>query len=345
MAREPDDYVVDFPALWVALAWIPAHCVIPDGRHMGDPFAMYDWQAWCRVNHYRVKPTAKRGQLAPAFHNRRSQVVAPQKTGKGPDSAAGICLEAVGPATFDGWAEGGEAYDCSDHDCSCGWGYEYAAGEPMGRPWATPLIQLLATSIEQTDNIYRPLQSMIRRGPLAEQLKVGEGFIRIADRGRIDPVTSAAQSKLGNPVTHVEQDETGLYTKQNGLVRVAQTQRRGLAGMGGRSRETTNPWDPAENSTAQQTYESLRPDIFKFFRETPAELGKYINKAERRKIHAYAYRGSTHVDLDSIEAEAAELIETDPTQAERFYGNRLVQGAGTWLPDGLWDGAYAGLAS
>lgn len=341
MARESDDYVVDFPALWVALAWIPVHCVIPDGRRMGDPFEMYDWQEWCTVNHYRVKPSAKPGQLGTAFHNRRSQIVAPQKTGKGPWSATGICLEAVGPATFDGWAVGGEAYDCADHGCSCGWGYEYEEGEPMGTPWSTPLIQLLATSIEQTDNIYRPLQSMIRRGPLGEQMKVGEGFIRIADRGRIDPVTSAAQSKLGAPVTHVEQDESGLYTKSNGMVNVAQTQRRGLSGMGGRSRETTNPWDPSENSIAQQTYESTRPDVFKFFRESPPELGKYTNKADRRRIHAYAYRGSAHVDLDSIEAEAAELVETDPAQAERFYGNRLVQGAGTWLPDGLWDRAYA----
>jgi hypothetical protein len=314
---------------------------------MGDPFHMYDWQQFCTANHYRVKPEAKAGQLGTAFHNRRSQIVAPQKTGKGPGSAATICLEAVGPALFDGWAEGGEAYDCADHGCSCGWGYAYEPGEPMGAPWATPLIQLLATSIEQTDNIYRPLQSMIRRGPLDEQMKVGEGFIRIGDRGRIDPVTSAAQSKLGAPVTYVAQDETGLYTKTNGMLNVAQVQRRGLAGMGGRSQETTNPWDPAENSVAQQTHESRRPDIFKFFRETPASLGSYLNKADRRKIHAFAYQGSKHVDLDSIEAEAAELIETDPAQAERFYGNRLVQGLGTWLPDDLWvsrgpqDGAAA----
>jgi len=46
--------------------------------------------------------------------------------------------------------------------------------------------------------------------------------------------------------------------------------------------------------------------------------------------------------LAAIEAEAAELMETDPAQAERFYGNRIVHGLGAWLRDGLWDGAYAG---
>jgi hypothetical protein len=63
----------------------------------------------------------------------------------------------------------------------------------------------------------------------------------------------------------------------------------------------------------------------------------FRDKQERRKILAYVYQGSKHVNLDSIDAEAAELMATDPAQAERFFGNRLVQGHGAWLPDGLWD--------
>jgi len=48
------------------------------------------------------------------------------------------------------------------------------------------------------------------------------------------------------------------------------------------------------------------------------------------------------VDLDAIEAEAAEIMETDPGDAERFFGNRVVAGSDAWLPTGLWEGAYAG---
>ena len=117
--------------------------------------------------------------------------------------------------------------------------------------------------------------------------------------------------------------------------------RRGLAGMGGRSMEWTNPWDPADNSTAQRTYESRSTDIYKFYRKPPVEWS-YKNARERRKIHKFVYEGSPWVDLDAIEAEASELMETDPAQAERFYGNRIVHGLGSWLKDGLWDGAYAG---
>lgn len=336
MATTEPEYVVDFPTLWVACDWIEHHCVVPDGFRKGAPFEMYDWQLWCTVNHYRVRPEAKFGQLATAFHYRRFQVVAPQKTGKGPWTAALCAAEGVGPVVFAGWARGGEVYDCRDHGCGCGWSYEYEPGEPMGRPWPTPLIQLTAFSEEQTDNVYRPLQSMIRNGPLGDLMRVGEAFIRLPNGGRIDVVTSSAQSRLGNPITFALQDETGIWTVANKMDRVATTQRRGAAGMGGRTGETTNAWDPSEDSVAQRTAESARPDIFRFHRLPPAGLS-YRNKAERRRIHRHVYAGSRHVDLDAIEAEAAELLERDPAQAERFFGNRIVYGAGSWCDGDRWD--------
>lgn len=338
----PDQFVVDFPTLWVAADWIEQHCVVPDGFRKGEPFTMYDWQLWCTVNHYRIRPDAVRGQLAPAFHNRRSQIVAPQKIGKGPWTASICALEGVGPAVFDGFAAGGETYDCRNWGCGCGWVYEYEPGEAMGRPWPTPLVQITAFSEEQTDNVYRPLQSMIRNGPLSDVMKVGEEFIRLPNEGRIDVVTSSAQSRLGNPVTFPLQDETQLWNVTNKMTRVADTQRRGAAGMGGRSMETTNAWDPSEDSVAERTAEAALKvdDIFRFHRLPPGSLS-YANKAERRRIHRFVYGGSTHIDLDSIEAEAAELMLKDPGQAERFFGNRIVAGAGAWIDGHFWDALAA----
>lgn len=336
-----DDWVVDFPTLgFLAADWIEAHCVVPDGFDLGRPFVLDGWQLWCAVNHYRVRRgiefDAARPLQATAFHYRRSQVVGPQKTGKGPWSAAVTTFEAVGPCLFGGWAVGGEVYRCEDDGCGCGFEFVYEPGDPLGMQRPTALIQLLATSEDQVDNVYRPLQAMIRRGPLAERMLVREEFIRLPEDGRIDPVTAAANSKLGNPINFAVFDESGLYTARNKLMKVAQTMRRGLAGMGGRSIETTNPWDPMDNSVAQQTFESRQEDIFRFYRKPPADLS-YKNKRERHKIHQFVYEGSPWVDLAAIEAEAAELLETDPTQAERFFGNRLVQGLGSYMPEALWD--------
>lgn len=345
MAAPPSEFVVDFPTLgYLQASWIAWHCPIPDGFHKGEPFVESDWQLWCTANHGRVRPETPWRPENPiknqAFEARRSLIVGPQKLGKSPYAAAKSLVMAVGPDLFCGWAAGGEKYDCRDHGCGCGFVYEYLPGEPMGMPWPTPLVQLMATSEEQVDNTWRPLKAMITNGPLAELIRVGNQFMRIGDDGRIDRVTASALSRLGNPTTGFIQDETGTYTKANGLVEVARTMRRGTTAMGGRGFEFTNAWDPSENSTAQQTFESSAPDLFKFFRQPPANLS-YKNKRERRKIHEYVYAGATHIDLDGIEAEAFEMLELDPASAERFYGNRLVRGQGAWLPDGLWEGAYA----
>jgi hypothetical protein len=324
------------------VSWIECHCVVPDRFERGDPFVPYDEQALYLDAHYEVKPTALFGQLAPAFRYRRSLLVRPQKWGKGPLTAAQTCVEAVGPALFAGWAEGGEVYDCRDYDCGCGFVYEYEPGEPMGMPWPTPLIQITALSEEQTGNIYDALRPMIDLGPLSVLIpKTGEEFIRLPGGGRIDVVTSSAQSRLGQRVTFVPQDEVGLWTATNKMVKVADTQYRGLAGMGGRAALTTNGWDPAEASVAQMQFESPAEDILRDFKQAPAGLS-YRNKVERRRIHRIVYGDSLkphgHIDLDSIEAEAADLLARDPAQAERFFGNRIVYGAGSWMDGDKWDG-------
>lgn len=342
LTTEPDEFAVDFPTLgFLAADWIAQHCIVPDGFKKGRPFEMADWQLWCTVNHYRVREDAvwdeEQPRVSTNFYYRRSQVVAPQKTGKGPWSAAIIALEGLGPTVFVGWAEGGESYECADHGCGCGWAFTYEPGEPMGIPRPTPLIQLTATAKEQTDNVYKPLKAMFRGDGLSfEGSRTGEEFIRLPDDGRIDTVTSSAQSKLGNPVTFVLHDESGLYTKRNKMSDVADTQLRGLAGMDARGIETTNPWDPSQNSTAQTTYEYPGDDIFRFYREPPAHL-KFTNREDRRKIYRYVYQGSPWVNLDAIEGLAVELMAKGETaQAERFYGNRRVRGAGRWLEDGAW---------
>jgi hypothetical protein len=343
---------VDFPTLGDLIdGWIEQHCRVPALFLRGRPFKQYDWQFWCTANHYRVREDAvwipEQPLLNQAFTYRRSLIVGTQKTGKGPWTACITAAEAVGPAVFAGWAKRGDAYDCADHGCSCGWGWDYEPGEPKGMRHPSPLIQLTATSQEQVDNVYGALTAMIHLGPLKELLRPRENFIRVAgdsddpDMDRIDAVTSSALSRLGNPITFAGQDETGTWTDTNKMRKVGETQRRGLAGMGGRSFETTNPWDPAENSVAQSTWESQAPDVWKFYRIPPASLS-FQDKRQRRKLLEFNYEGITHVSIDSIEAECFELMEKDPAQAERFFGGRVVASKGHWLPDGLWEGAWAG---
>jgi hypothetical protein len=336
-----DDLALDFDPLhtlgFLVTDWAERHCKVPGGVYEGEPLTFNGWQLFVTANHYRIVPDAtvnSRRLLAP-FHYRRSIVVGPQKCGKSPWGAGYLLAEAVGPTVFAGWAADGDAYRCEDHGCSCGWEYEYQSGEAMGLPRRKSLLGLLAYAETQTANVYEPLQTMIHSGPLAEFVHVREGFIRLPNRGKIVPLSSAARSKLGQPLTGGLADESGLYTSSNRVLDTWQTMRRGIAAMQGRTVELTNPWDPMENSAAQQAFESRRPDIFRYYRKPPADLS-YGNKRDRHKIHLYVYADSPWVDPSSIDAEAAELVETDPTQAERFFGNRLVQGLGAYLTEELW---------
>ena len=345
---------VDFPTLgdlWSA--WIEAHCRIPDRHERGRPFVEYDWQFWITANEGRIRPDAvfdpARPPLNQAFVFRRSQVIAPQKIGKGPWTAAHVCNDAVGPSEFAGWAVEGDVYRCEDNGCGCGWEYPYLPGEPMGMRHPSPLIQIAATSDDQVANIWRPLVSMIGLGPLKELLLPRGEFIRIVgetgdkDMDRIDRVTASAQSRLGAPISRARFDESGLFTASNKLIDVAETMRRGAAGMGGRSSETTNMFDPSEQSYAQRTLESASTDIFRFWRDPDKALRKKAGerlsfkvKTERRRILKYVYEGALHINVDSIDAEAMELAVTDIAQAERFFGNRNVPGLGAWCEVEAW---------
>jgi hypothetical protein len=310
------DYAGEFPSLgWAIADWIEYFCVISDGDHIGEPFKLTQEMVTFLVHHYRLKPTANERSPRTAWVNRRSQLVRPQKWGKGPFSAAITCAEATGPVVFAGWD---------------------AAGEPVGREWPTPHIQITAVSEDQTDNVWRVLQPMIELGPLADDIPdTGLDRINLPSGGVIEPVTASAQSRLGQRITFVVQDETHSWNERNRMVRLADTQKRNLSGTGGRLIETTNAYDPSENSVAQLTAETPRPDVHVDHVLAPANLSIH-NKRERRKVLKKVYGDSWWVDLDRIDAEIEELVLRDPAQAERFYLNRIVTGERQWIAPEVW---------
>ena len=303
----------EFPTLGYDVAdLIQERCVVPDGDHVGEPYVLTNEMLRLLLWHYRLDPET--GRFA---YGRGSQLVRPQKWGKAPLAAAVICAECdpEGPVVFAGWD---------------------ARGEPVGRPWATPWVQVSAVSEDQTDNVWRALLPMIELGPLAGVLvDTGETRINLPGGGRIEPVTSSAQSRLGQRIVFAVQDQTESWTKRNGGRALADTQRRNLAGMGGRWLETTNAWDPTEESVAQQTAESGEPGVN--LDDVEPGPGSLANKRDRRKMLRKVYGDSWWVDLDRIELEALALLERDPAQAERFFLNRKRAAAGAAFDEARWD--------
>lgn len=298
----------ELPTLgWEVLDFIHSFAVIPDGEFAGQPFILSGDQQQFVLQFYELHPDAVQDLKKPSrafVYDRGGQLVAPQKWGKGPFSAAMIIVEAYGPVLFDGWD---------------------ASGEPVGRPWATPWVQVSAISEDQTDNIWRALLPMIQRGNLAAEIPdTGETRINLPSGGRIEPVTSSARSRLGQRITFAAQDEAHDWTKRNGGRKLADTQRRNLAGMGGRFLETGNAWDPAEDSVAQLTFEKETGVSKMMLHGGP---GSIRNKRERIKVLERVYGDSWWVDVERISSEVDNLLERgELAQAERFFMNRIVPG-------------------
>jgi hypothetical protein len=302
----------EFPTLGHLVAELVHElCVIPDREDQGNPFVLTDEQLRFLLHFYRVDPDTGR-----FWHPRGGQLCRPQKWGKGPFAAAVICAEAHpdGPVLFDGWD---------------------AQGEPVGRPWPTPHIQVAGVSEDQTDNVFRALLPMIRLGALAAEIPdTGLTRINLPSGGIIEPVTASALSRLGQRVTFTVQDQTESWYRTNGGRKLADNMRRGLAGMGGRFLETPNAWDPREDSVAQAT--TAEPGVY--VDDVDPGSGSVRNKTERRRmlrrVYGDAVKGhrSEHtkaggwIDLDRIDEEIVALLKRDPAQAERWFLNRKVAG-------------------
>lgn len=314
----------EFPTLGYGVAeLIQESCAIPDGDRMGMPFVLTDEQLRFLLHHYRLDPVSGR-----FVHFRGSQLTRSQKWGKGPFASAMICAEAHpdGPVLFDGWD---------------------ASGEPVGRPWASPHIQVTAVSEDQTDNVFRALLPMIQLGALAADIPdTGLTRVNLPGGGLIEPVTAAARSRLGQRVTFVVQDQTESWLASNGGHKLADNQRRGLAGMNGRWLSTPNAWDPTESSVAQQTGESKAPGVH-HDRADPG-AGSVRNKQERRRMLRRVYGDAATkprpdaewepwIDLDRIDGEIEALLEHDPAQAERWFLNRCEASEGAAFDMMAWD--------
>jgi len=313
----------EFPTLGYDVGeWIEAHCVIPDGYQMGHPYKLTD-EMWKFLLHtYRLFPYAAPWPAPDALRHFGAQLRRSQKWGKDPFGAAIAWAEALGPTRFDGWN---------------------AAGDPVGAPYPSPLIVCLGTSEDQTDNTWRPMLSMARRGPLIDlsNLDVGDTRIILPSGGKIEPVTTSARARLGAPMSYVVITESHLFTLQGGYRRVCGAVKRNVAGMDGRWLELTNAWDPTEGSEAQVTGDSgdervyvdtvepkrvedltdddaVYAELLRQYGDSSRERGGWVN-IRGRIMHEV--RSNRHMEADR----------------RRFFLNEIVVGESVFVDPTRWD--------
>jgi len=176
---------------------------------------------------------------------------------------------------------------------------------------------------------------MATRGRIANfaGLDIGIEDINLPSGGKIEPRSSAGQSRLGARITFANLDETGFMLPSNGGIRLATTMKRNLSGMGGRWMETTNCYDHRSDQSAQLTHESKAPDVLIDYRpprRTP-DLADRETCLQELKI---VYGDSWWVDYERTMRTHGHCCLSDPGRCVSV----LLQPPARW-PSAAVDGA------
>lgn len=254
MPWQPLDEYDEFPTLGYDVAdWMTSYLLQPD---IDDsiPFVPTQEQLDFLIDLYEIDPqTCKRVKS-------RAVLSRPRGWGKSPFLAAICCVEAMGPVLCDGWD---------------------ADGQPVGIPWArrrTPLVQVTATTDDQTANTWTPLLEMLRGSDAEDEYGVEamDSFVTMR-RGKIEKRTSSATSVKGARAVMAVLDQTETWLPGNGGPKLAKTLRNNATKLGGVTIETPNAYTIGERSVAETTAR---------FAELVAE-GKVKPEAARRLLYSH----------------------------------------------------------
>jgi hypothetical protein len=313
----------ELPSLgWELLDWWSD--LLPSPRNADQPLVFTDEQARLLIAWHTIDPRTGR-YLFRRGVSRRSK-----GWGKSPLEAAKAIAELAGPVRFDGWD---------------------ANGEPVGRPWGTggapaSWVQIGAVSEDQTDNTHSVVYEFLvaNDGRAADALKVDAGLTRsyLRDgkrKGKLEPVTAAAGSREGQPITYAVLDETHLWTPRNGGVKLARTLRRNVAKMDGRSYETTNSFEPGERSVAEASHRAAEQGAAGLFYDAVEADPLDLDQASDAEVEAALrkpYGDSWWVDLHRLVLDIRDP-DTPREDAERFFFNWNRKGGGKAVDPKRWD--------
>lgn len=226
----PLDETDDFPTLGYLIAdWMEAYLLQPDTED-ARPFVVTQEQLEFLLALYELDPVTGKRLKSRAVLSR------PRGWGKSPFVAAIGVAEALAPVLCDGFD---------------------AEGQPVAVPWVrrrTPLVQLTATTDDQTANTWDAVKDLLAGSPAEYEydVEVMDSFIGLR-RGRIETRTSSATSVKGARATCAIMDQTETWLPGNRGVKLARTLRNNATKVGGLTLETPNAYTIGERSVAERT--------------------------------------------------------------------------------------------
>ena len=305
------------------ISWMEHFLVHGPGDVQGQPIELDDEFATFVVKAYRLNRNGSR-RIRRAFLSRAK--------GRSKSGLAGFigCYEALGPCRFDHFAEAGEVSD---------WGYEYAAGEPVGRPLTYAEVLCVATEEGQAGNTYDGIYYMLHPDTcsaelLAEYGRLDVGLTRInlpGKRGFIQPVTSADTSADGAKSTFIVADETHLWVlprlhRLHGIMTRNLLKRKAASGW---MLETSTMYAEGEGSVAEGTHayaesSSRSREFLLFDHRQASETWDLENRRERIQALRQSYGpAAAWMNLEAI-ADSWDDPQVTEGEFRRFWLNQPV---------------------
>ncbi len=304
--------------------WIEANLVYGPGDLRGQPYVIEpEKRAWI-YKAYEVVPQGQRGEGRRRFN----RVAVNVRKGLSKTEFAAIIaaceLHPDAPVRCDGFD---------------------AKGEPVGRGVRDPYVAMVASTLEQTEELgFNVLRTILSEGPLADDFDIGlERVIVLGPGGRpagkAEPLTGAPGSRDGARTTHNSFDETHRMN----LPRLMKAHTTMLQNAYKRVQadawtlETTTMHDPSEQSVAADTFayatevdagRAKDSRLFYFYRYAPNDLPMESSKQVREALlEASGPAASWSADLDGLVSHWFEP-KTDKQYFRRVWLNQRVSGAG-----------------
>lgn len=224
-------------------------------------------------------------------------------------------------------------------------------GGCIGRPVDLPLVQIAATSEQQTANTMRMVRAFApKKSRVVEDygLDPGKTIYYKASGGELQVITASATTAEGAESTAVIADETEHWTSSNGGVELAGVLDRNVAKSGNRMMETSNAWVPGIESVAETTFESWvsqeegrsrgRSKILYDAAMAPLDTNLADEDSLMHGLRC-AYQDAWWVDLEVIKERIWDT-RTPPDVSRRFYLNQPTATEDAWSTPQAW-GALA----